>query len=260
MDLRISLCGDQIDGCGKTLSLTRHSLEEDMGKMRLRKIVIALGLSFFCLPAVAQEDQFLPEVDFYAKVSSAVRFQMQTKQTREGGEPTQAEIGPSLDFYLRPLIRLADVTKFDLDDAKSRPLVVSMGYRYLPEANGGAATNRLEPVVTSRFPVSKRILLTDRSRFDLDWKNADFTWRYRNRLQVEGPVSIGSYHLTPYASVEPFYQSQYGKWSETAIYAGCILPIRRHVQFDPYYEHQNQTGKKPNEQLNQLGVALNLYF
>ena len=49
--------------------------------------------------------------------------------------------------------------------------------------------------------------------------------------------------MTPYASVEPFYQSQYGKWSETAIYAGCIFPIRKHFQLDPYYEHQNQTGK-----------------
>ena len=77
---------------------------------------------------------------------------------------------------------------------------------------------------------------------------------------MEGPVPIGSYHLTPYASVEPFYQSQYGKWSETAIYAGCIFPIRKHFQLDPYYEHQNQTGKKPNEQLNQFGLVLSLFF
>jgi hypothetical protein len=114
--------------------------------------------------------------------------------------------------------------------------------------------------MTSRVPVSTKVLITDRNQFDLDWKNGDFTWRYRNRLQVEGPVPIGSYHLTPYASVEPFYQSQYGKWSETALYAGCIFLIRKHAQLDPYYEHQNQTGKKPNEQLNQFGLVLSLYF
>lgn len=231
-----------------------------MRGVRWRELVIALGLMSFSLKARAQQDQFLPEIDFYAKVNSGVRFQLQAKQTREGGEPTQAEIGPTIDFYVHPWIRLANVRKFDLDDAKSRPLVMSVGYRYLPEANGGAATNRLEPVVTSRFPVLTRALITDRNRFDLDWKNGDFTWRYRNRLQVEGPVPIGSYHLTPYASVEPFYQSQYRKWSETALYAGCIFPIRKHVQLDPYYEHQNQTGKKPNEQLNQFGFVLSLYF
>jgi hypothetical protein len=209
---------------------------------------------------VAQEQQFLPEIDFYYKLNSEVRFQVQGKQTREGGEPSQAEVGPSVDFYVRPWIRLARIRRFDLDDSKSRLMMVSMGYRYLPEANGGASTNRLEPVVTSRFPLSSNVLITDRNRFDLDWKNGGFTWRYRNRLQVEGPVPLGSYHVTPYASVEPFYQSQYGKWSETAIYAGFLFPIRKHMQLDTYYEHQNQTGKRPNEQLNQLGLVLNLYF
>lgn len=230
-----------------------------MTGIRLRKFVIALGLICCCLPVVAQADQFLPEVNFYSKLSSSTRIQLQAKQTREGGEPVQAEVGPSIDFYLRPLIRLAKVTKFDLDDAKSRPLVLSIGYRYLG-GNGEVPTNRLMPVATSRFPVSTRVVLTTRNRFDLDWKGGVFTWRYRNRLQVEGPVAIGSYHLTPYASVEAFYQSQYGKWSETAIYAGCILPIRKHVQLDPYYERQNQTGKRPNERLNQAGLILNLYF
>src|SRR5271166_5582103 len=74
--------------------------------------------------------------------SSDLRVSFQAKETREGSDPTQAEIGPSLDFYLKPLIRLQDVTKFDLDDSKSRPLVFTVGYRYLPQANDAPATNR----------------------------------------------------------------------------------------------------------------------
>ncbi|HXC94071.1 MAG TPA: DUF2490 domain-containing protein [Edaphobacter sp.] len=225
-----------------------------------RELGAVIGLILACLPARAQESQLLPEVDFYAKLNSEIRFQIQMKQTREGGEQTQAEIGPTIDFYVHPWIRLAKVREFDLDDAKSRPLVLAMGYRYLPEANGGAATNRLEPVWTSRFPVGAKVLVTDRNRLDLDWKTRGFTWRYRNRLQLEGPIRVGSYHVNLYAAVEPFYQSQYGKWSETAIYTGGIFPIGKHVQLDTYYEHQNQTGKRPNEQLNQFGLMLELYF
>jgi hypothetical protein len=34
----------------------------------------------------------------------------------------------------------------------------------------------------------------------------------------------------------------------------------KHVELNPYYEHQNNTGKSPNQQLNQLGLILSLFF
>ncbi len=231
-----------------------------MSGTRWQKLVIGGGLIVGSLSACAQTNQFLPEIDVYNKLHNRVRLTFQAKQTREAGEPVQAEIGPTLDFYVRPWIKLAEVNKFDLDDTKPRLLTLALGYRYLPQANGGAATNRMVPALTARFPVTKRLLLTDRNRFDLDWKSGDFVWRYRNRVQVEGPIAIGSYHVKAYVSVEPFYQSQYGKWSDTAIYVGSILPIGKHVELEPYYEHQNETGKRPNQQLNQFGLVMNLFF
>ena len=84
----------------------------------------------------AQTVQTLPEVDAYVKVNPSFRFNFQAKETREGGDPTQAEIGPSLDFYIKPLVRLQNPTEFELDDSKSRFTVISIGYRYMPQANG----------------------------------------------------------------------------------------------------------------------------
>lgn len=214
----------------------------------------------WCLSVSAQTAQVLPEIDTYFKLSSDLRVSFQAKQTREASDPVQAEIGPSFDFYLKPLLHLKDIAAFDLDDSKSRPLVFSVGYRYLPEANGAPATNRMEPVVTFRFPMKASFLLTDRNRADLDWKSGNFTWRYRNRFEFEKALAIRSYHPALYASAEFFYESQYSKWSDTAIYAGCLFPIRKHLEFNPYYEHQNNTGKSPNQQLNQLGLVLSLYF
>jgi hypothetical protein len=209
--------------------------------------------------ATAQVDEFLPEIDAYYKVTQDVRLSFQAKETREGSEPTQAEIGPSIEFYLKPLLRLKKITRFDLDDSKSRPLVLAIGYRYLPSPNE-PAENRVEPVATFNFPLRAGFLLSDRNRADLDWKSGKFTWRYRNRLQIEKRLTINSYHPAPYASVEPFYESQYNKWSDTAIYAGCLFPIGKHVELNPYYEHQNNTGKSPNQQLNQLGLILSFFF
>lgn len=226
-----------------------------------KSLVLASLLISCCLSAGAQtvQDELLPEVDTYLKVASDLRVDFQAKETREDGSPIQAEFGPSLDYYLKPLLRLQNTTRFDLNDAKSRPLVLSIGYRYLPRANGGPPTNRMEPVVTGNFSMKGNFLLSDRNRADLDW-STNFTWRYRNRFQIERALTLRSYHPVPYASVEFFYQSKYSKWSDTALYAGCIFPIGQHVEFNPYYEHQNSTGTSPNQKLNQLGLMLNLYF
>jgi len=207
--------------------------------------------------ARAQIDQVLPEIDVYHKLSSDLRFSFQAKETREGGAPTQAEIGPSLDFYLRPLVKLEKVTWFDLDDSKKRVLVLSLGY--LPSPNS-PAISRIEPVATFHFPLKAGFLLSDRNRADLDWQSSKFTLRYRNLLQIEKRLTIRCYHPAPYAAVEFFYQIQYSKWSDTAIYVGCIFPIGRHFEFDPYYEHQNNAGKSPNQQLNQLGLRLSIHL
>ena len=227
---------------------------------RMAAALIPTFVVLFSLSGSAQTLQGLPEIDTYVKLDPDVRFTFQVKETREGGDPTQAEIGPSLDFYLKPLVKLKGATEFDLNDSKSRFLVLSFGYRYLPQANGAAGTNRLEPVATFNFPMKGRFLFSDRSRADLDWKSGSFSWRYRNRFQIERTLGFRSYHPAPYVSAEFFYESQYGKWSDTALYAGCLFPAGKHVEFDTYYEHQNNTGKSPNQQLDQLGIILNLFF
>ena len=95
-------------------------------------LLFALAMA---LPAAAQTDQFLPEIDAFYKVTSPVRIWFQAKETNEAGAPVTAEFGPSLDFYIKSPIRLASVTTFDLDDSKARALVFSVGYRYLPTPN-----------------------------------------------------------------------------------------------------------------------------
>jgi hypothetical protein len=240
---------------------SRWSEAPEMKYIRCRWVILALFLLVPASSAFAQNStaEFLPEVDANFQLNSYVRFVFQAKDTREGGDPTQAEVGPSVEFYLKPLLRLKNATRFDLDDAKSRPLVLAVGYRAVVTP-GKPLTNRLEPVATFHFPIMAQILITDRNRADLDWQAGKFTWRYRNRLTVERRFTIKDYHPAPYVSAELFYESQYSKISSTNLYAGCLLPVGKHVQFDPYYEHENNTGKRPNQQVNAAGLILYLFF
>jgi hypothetical protein len=49
-------------------------------------------------------------------------------------------------------------------------------------------------------------------------------------------------------------------WSTTALYLGSLFPVGKHVQFNAYYEHENNTGKHLNQQVNAVGLALHVYF
>lgn len=222
-------------------------------------LCMLLLLPALSVPTTAQSTQFLPEIDVYYSLNPLVRASFQVKETREGGDPTQVEIGPSIDFYLKPWIKLRNVATFDLDDAKKRVLVFSTGYRVLPSPDA-PLTNRWEIVATANFPLPWGTLLSDRNRADLDWQNGKFDWRYRNRFSLERSIKFGSYHSRVYVRDEEFYESQYQKWSTTSLYAGGAFPAGRHLDFGPYYCHQNNTGKSPNQQLNQLGLIVNLYF
>lgn len=214
---------------------------------------------FACLSARAQDVQFLPEVDAHLKLNSVFRVYLQAKNDRDGGQPNQFAIGPSLQLYLKPLIKLKNITAFDLDDSKSRVSVLETGYRYVTSPDA-PTENRMQAVDTLHFPMKTGLLISDRNRADLDWKNGDFTWLYRNKLSLERTFSARSVHFIPYVAAEPYYESQYKKWSTTALYAGCYIPVGKYVQFNSYYEHENNTGKKRNQQVNSIGLALYLYF
>jgi hypothetical protein len=210
-------------------------------------------------PGCAQNLQFLPEMDAHLKLNSSFRAYLEAKDDRDGGDPHQFGIGPSIQLYLKPLIKLKEVTKFDLDDTKSRFLVLETGYRYIT-APDAPPENRLLTAATLNLPLSAGFHVSDHNRADLDWKSGIFAWRYRNKLTLDRTFSVYSYRLIPHVAGEGYYESQYRKWSTTPLYLGSLFPVGKHVQFNAYYEHENNTGKHPNEQVNAVGLALYVYF
>jgi hypothetical protein len=220
---------------------------------------MALLLSSTRLPAFAQSVQFVPETDTYLKLNSVLRAYLQAKDDRDDGASDQLSIGPSLQLYVKPLLKLKNITTFDLDDSKPRALVFETGYRSVTAPNA-LPINRMEDVLTLHYPLKAGFLISDRNRADLDWTSESFTWRYRNRMTLERTVAVHSYHFIPYVAAEPYYEEKYHKWSTTDLCAGSLFPVGGHVQFNAYYEHENNTGKRPNQQVNDIGLALYLFF
>ena len=211
------------------------------------------------LTAQTQSLQAWPEVDTYVSLNSDVRVSFFAAATREDRQGASAELGPNIDFYFKPLVKLERITVFELDPSKSRLLMFRAGYRYMPSTDGPTEHRGLLEA-TARYPLVRGVLLSDRNRLDLRSIDGELAWRYRNRISAERTVSIHSYHFTPYLRAEAYYDSNSHKWSRTAETAGCIFPFRKRYEVEPYYEHQNETGASPNRQVSALGFVLSMYF
>ena len=220
---------------------------------------MGLLLALLASPLMAQTAQGWPEIDTYLNLNSDVRMSFFAASTRENSEGTNAEIGPNIDFYFKPLVKLRQITLFELDPSKSRLLMFRAGYRYMPSTNGPTEHRGLLEA-TARSPLVSGVLLSDRNRIDLRSIDGELAWRYRNRLTAERTLSLRSHHFTPYLRAEAYYDGNFHKWSRTAESAGYIFPFRKRHELEPYYEHQNETGTAPNRQVNALGLVLSLYF
>jgi hypothetical protein len=112
---------------------------------------------------------------------------------------------------------------------------------------------------TFRKPFEGGWMLSDRNRVDLRWKEAGFSFRYRNRLTLEKTVRVGSYEMMPYGSAEAFFDSRYDTFSRSAYILGIQTPLGRWWMLDTYYAHQNDKFAYPRR-LDALGMTLNLYL
>ena len=115
-------------------------------------------------------------------------------------------------------------------------------------------------MATSHFPLKARFLASDRNRADLDWKSGVFTWRYRNKLTIERTVEIGGYHFHSVCRGRTVLHQPVQQMEHDRSLCRRLVPVGKHVQFNGYYDHENNTGKSPNQPKNYIDVAMQLYF
>jgi hypothetical protein len=67
--------------------------------------------------------------------------------------------------------------------------------------------------------------------------------RYRNRIAVAHPLTVGGHIWKPFASYEAFYDEGSG-WSKNRAWTGVTLPIEKLVSFQPSYMWEGTSGIK----------------
>jgi hypothetical protein len=201
--------------------------------------------------------QFWPEVDVYVPLNEKFRlfFLATTTKLEETRENTEGWVGAHLDYQFRKKISLRT------------------GYRY-GFSLGGSDPFKEHRIIfeqTVRQPLPLEILLSDRNREDVRWLNGEFSSRYRNRVTLEREFKVLNRGVTPYGSIEAFYDSRFDSWNRNRVAAGVQLTLkggaplislihpRKQFVLDVYVTRQNDSRSQPGR-VKALGLAFNIYY
>jgi hypothetical protein len=206
-------------------------------------------------------DQFWPETDVFVKLNDYSRlfFLWSGTRTEESGY-TDGQAGAHLDLFVPPFWFKDRVAKHP-DVAKNKFLTIRIGYLFGTTPSGSPApfTEHTPTFETNSRFFLKHVLLTNRNRFDLRFKNGDFLPRYRNRLKVEHSFKAGRFALTPYGHAEAFYDWRFNAFHRFRFSAGAEWEITRRLVLESYYLHQIDTRSNPRHE-DIAGLALQLYL
>jgi len=103
----------------------------------------------------------------------------------QDGDLNRAQVGPSLQFHIRPLEKLKRITIFDMDDVKPMPVLFTIGYRYLP-SSVQPAIQRFQTDRPVSHPFPGTILLSDRTAGTLTGRTAVSIGRIETDSQASG--------------------------------------------------------------------------
>jgi len=76
-----------------------------------------------------------------------------------------------------------------------------------------------------------------RSQFEYRVRDVENGWRYRPAFGVSRPVQAGSVSVTPFASIEPFYDFNEDRFTVVLSRVGVDIPLSPKITLEPLYIH-----------------------
>lgn len=189
-------------------------------------------------------DEFWPELDLWYSFSKSTRALLTVagERSREDGDRADAELALYVDFraserisYRVGYLQTIDSTSED-DSSGEQRAMFDFNYRW----RFGSATQ-----------------LADRTRLELRDLGEEDSVRIRNRLRVEHEMQVRQRSMTPYASLEAYYDDRYHSVSRWRVETGFTVPSGRHLEWDFYLGWQRDT-RPESQSVSGFGITLNV--
>jgi hypothetical protein len=129
------------------------------------------------------------------------------------------------------------------------------------EAEGSASVAEDRGILSlwAKFPLPAAVWLEGRARADLRWIGADYSTRYRWRLEATRELAVLDHAVVPYLNVEWFYDTRYDGWARTLYQAGAEFTVSKHFRFELNLSQQTDTQPE-TARLNAFSVVLKGYY
>ncbi len=226
-------------------------------------VLVVIILSGFLICVRGQAPPTVTELD--PSVTVLIDLPKQTRiQFYAGSEKSEEissrkeKVGVGFSVRLKPLHK-GFLDSFDTD--KQHLLVLGAVYEFsrATEQEEVKDEHKLMLDVTVRYELPKKILLSDRNRFENRWVNGDYHFRYRNRPSLERPLKIRKREFTPYLASEAYWDQRYTKWNMLKFSGGVTFPVVRRLSLDLFYERQHcTTCADPNTNIFGVDLAISL--
>jgi len=132
-------------------------------------------------------------------------------------------------------------------------------YRYRAEQlfNGASTTeNRLSADGIVHFKIRK-LAIVDNNLFEFRFRRSGNSQRYRNRLKVSHPVTIGKTSIDLFASDEVYYEWEERAWTRNRFKVGFGKEINERAGYEIYYMRQNDGFSRPGD-LHVFGIEFEI--
>jgi hypothetical protein len=189
-------------------------------------------------------DEFWPELDLWYSFSQSTRALLTVAggRSREDGDRADAELALYLDYRA------------------SKRISYRVGYLQTIDSSSedeGVGEQRALFDFNYRWHFGSSTELADRTRLELrDLGNEDSV-RIRNRLRVQSERQVRQVSVSPYASLEAYYDDRYHSVSRWRVETGFTMPSGRHLEWDFYLGWQ-QDRRPESDSLTGLGITLNV--
>jgi hypothetical protein len=224
---------------------------------------VLIGTGVTCAQEPTTRQEFWPEIDVYIHIKPKVRLYLLgtvSKSVEDGelfnAQSFEGQFGVHVDYIPNPHV------------------ILRAGYRYgtaLGDNDDGFRENRILTEQTLKKLLPGDLLLSDSNRQDFRFIKGDFSFRYRNRVQLEREIQVFKKHsITPYVSGAIFYDTRFDVWNRNRFAVGIMTSLRagplrklllpkNQVILDLYYLHQNDSRSNPAH-VDGFGAVLQFYF